>query len=176
MSTTPAGVAPFEGRMLTHLFQCSGFSFGDYGYYGSNALKLVSLVFAAVDVFVILPLVIRSLRLWWKGALYTALPANQDTPTISHIYPQAHGYPQYYSMPSRGPSNVRPSYQADDLKSNSSSRPLSMAETTAQWSTISGSQTLAYPNIMSATQARPSSVAPSTAPPYQRVEVGSKVH
>lgn len=123
---------------------------------------------------VLLPLVVRTLRLWWKVLLYR-IPSHltpdkqiDSEGAYAHTCCHQHHRPDYELAYTR-PAEPRASHQTEGVKSTFSSRPQSV---------ISGTDTLTYPNIGDVAQSGAPNRAPShAAPSYtSRVEVGSKVN
>ncbi|KAF2487505.1 hypothetical protein BDY17DRAFT_320044 [Neohortaea acidophila] len=157
---------------------CFAFAVGSNDGNG-NILEIIPTVFSFVLLPVIAPLIYRTLSLWWKRMLNTTPPP--PSPSIygkqmdfntsalealppSQIYAPSHHYaPSHQYAPSqpdaKSTTATTPSWHADEIRSHVS-HPLSTAETTAQWSAISGTATtMTYPNILGpASQRAPSHI------------------
>ena len=168
--------------MLTSEHQCDTmvFSSSYYYYYYNRGPAVVPTVLSYICMLITIPVIFRTCRLWSRGLLSNeaqstawAAPkaADEEKPAVYEVH--NHYYNQSPPNDSRAP-RAQQSYRMVSIKSDRTARPVSVAETTAHWSTFSGATTIGQQNIDAHTG--PPTRAPShAAPAYSsRVEVGSK--
>lgn len=146
----------------------------DEEYIGPSAILYTPAVFAYLcGAVILLPLMIRTIRLWWKVLLYGLKDKTHIDKAMaletqhSHTCCHQHHYHDPELNYTAAPA-ARKSYQTEAMKSQWSSRPHSV---------ISAADSLSYPNIDNVAQSgAPTRVPSHAAPSYTpRVEVGSKI-
>lgn len=108
-------------------------------------------VISHINIFIILPLIIRTLHLWWKRLLYPVPNDTTPPPVVYENHPQ-YVQPVYVVNDSKADPLAQPVYIVKESRADA--RPLSnVTESTL------GTATLAYrPSMMATTQGYPSRV------------------